>query len=377
MAKFKLFFMKRLRVVAVWALLCCLLTACIQEELPNSEADILTCNVTEDILLANPVIQNTSVQIRVQKGSDLTALAPEFTLSPRATITPASGTVRDFTTPQTYTVTSESGEWKKTYLVSFIDSDLVSMYHFENVRMASGNKYYIFVEKDEQGKETLEWASGNAGFALTGAGKTPADFPTLQSGSGYWGKCLQLVTRSTGAFGTTMGMPIAAGNLFMGAFHVADALKNPLTATKFGVPFDRVPTFLTGYYKYKAGPEYSEKGKVVEGKKDICNIYAIFYETPEGPDGKPILLDGTNMLTHPNLYSVAQITNAKESDQWIRFELPFITREGKTLDIAKLKASKYNIAIVFSSSIEGDQFSGAVGSTLLIDEVELLFNRVN
>ena len=44
----------------------------------------------------------------------------------------------------------------------------------------------------------------------------------------------------------------------------------------------------------------------------------------------------------------------------------------KTVDKDKLKAGKYNVAIVFSSSIEGDYFRGAVGSTLHIEEVELI-----
>lgn len=369
--------MKRIKTIALWALLCSLLTACIQKELPNSEADILSCTVPEEILLANPVIQNTSVQIRVKRGTNLTALAPEFTLTPGATITPASGTVRNFTTPQEYTVTSESGEWEKKYTVSFIDANLATVYNFENAKMSAGDKYYIFIERDDEGRETMEWASGNAGFALTGAGKNPVSYPSIPSPDGYRGQCLELITRSTGAFGAGVGMPIAAGNLFMGTFIVLEALKNPLAATKFGLPYSNIPVTLTGYYKYKAGPEYSEKGKVVAGKKDMCNIYAIFYETPYDAKGKPVLLDGTNMLTHPNLYSVAQITDAKETDNWTRFELPFVTREGKNLDVEKLKASKYSIAIVFTSSIEGDEFSGAVGSTLMIDEVELVFKKVD
>ena len=35
---------------------------------------------------------------------------------------------------------------------------------------------------------------------------------------------------------------------------------------------------------------------------------------------------------------------------------------------------KYNIAIVFTSSLEGDHFNGAIGSTLLIDEAELIYH---
>ncbi len=64
----------------------------------------------------------------------------------------------------------------------------------------------------------MEWASGNAGYAMTGVAKTADDYPTFQITDGKVGKCLSLVTRSTGFFGQIAGMPIAAGNLFIGSF---------------------------------------------------------------------------------------------------------------------------------------------------------------
>ena len=64
-------------------------------------------------------------------------------------------------------------------------------------------------------------------------------------------------------------MPIAAGNLFIGSFDVNNAMSNPLQATKFGLPFRHVPTYLAGYYKYKAGDQFTEGGKPVEGKRDV------------------------------------------------------------------------------------------------------------
>ena len=127
----------------------------------------------------------------------------------------------------------------------------------------------------------MEWASGNAGYAMTGVAKTADDYPTFQITDGKTGKCLSLVTRSTGFFGQIAGMPIAAGNLFIGSFDVSNAMSNPLKATKFGLPFRHVPTYLAGYYKYKAGDQFTEGGKPVNGKRDICDIYAIMYETSE------------------------------------------------------------------------------------------------
>lgn len=128
-------------------------------------------------------------------------------------------------------------------------------------------------------------------------------------------------------------------------------------------------TYLAGYYKYKAGDQFTEGGKPVEGKRDICDIYAIMYETSVSVP----TLDGTNAFTSPNLVSMARIKDAKETDEWTYFKLPFTTLPGKFIDKEKLTMGKYNISIVFTSSLEGDHFNGAIGSTLLIDEAELIY----
>ena len=111
----------------------------------------------------------------------------------------------------------------------------------------------------------------------------------------------------------------------------------------------------------------------MNGKRDICDIYAIMYETSESVP----TLDGTNAFTSPNLISTARIDNAKETNEWTYFKLPFITLPGKFIDKEKLRNGKYNIAIVFTSSLEGDHFNGAIGSTLLIDEAELIYHSEN
>lgn len=362
--------MRRAKSITLAVVFCSFLASCIKSEAPNSEADILACIVPREILKADPMIENKSILIMVNKGTNVTAVAPEFKLTPGATIEPASGTARNFTTPQEYIVTSEDKKWSKTYKISFTDDDIKTIYHFEDT--LKRNKYYIFAEK-ENNKVIMEWASGNGGFAITGAADNDKGYPTLQSDNGYKGKCLELITRSTGSFGASVGMPMAAGNLFMGKFDALSALANPLKATKLGLPFTKIPTYITGYYKYKAGAEYTENGKVVPGKQDTFDIFAIFYETDETTK----ILDGTNKFTHENVYSIARISNRAETANWTKFTLPFITRTGKSINTEKLLSGKYNIALVFSSSIDGDKFYGAVGSTLLIDEVELLYNTID
>ncbi|MFI9544102.1 family 43 glycosylhydrolase [Streptomyces sp. NPDC052016] len=57
------------------------------------------------------------ITLPVTEGTDLTALAPEFTLAHGAAISPASGSVQDFSRPVTYEVTGSDGR-KRTWTVS-------------------------------------------------------------------------------------------------------------------------------------------------------------------------------------------------------------------------------------------------------------------
>ncbi|EJW97543.1 lipoprotein [gut metagenome] len=350
--------------------------SCIQEEALNTEADIETVALKEEgVLLREAVINNDQVKLPVKDEQDITQLTPIFTLTPGATIEPPSGTTRNFTNPQTYTVTSEDGQWKKTYIVNIVYSGIPLEYHFEGItpvtkKEPDTNKepdtlYYNFFEDDEAGNH-MDWTNANAGFNYTGVKAAPEDYPTAPAQGGVnGGHCIKLTTKNTGALGAMLKMYLAAGNLFMGSFEIS--IPHVVKATKFGIPFKHVPKKVSGYYKYKSGPVFTKDGKEVPGKKDIFDIYGIFYET----DDNVKTLDGTNQFTSPNLISIARIQNAHETDQWTKFEIPFKIKPGKNVDMQKLKDGKYNFALVFSSSIKGDLFEGAEGSTLYIDEVKV------
>jgi autotransporter-associated beta strand protein len=74
---------------------------------PASTArDMLTCNFG---VLGPATITGTTATLTVVPTQPVTALAPTFTLSPFATISPASGSTQDFTNPVTYTVTAQNG----------------------------------------------------------------------------------------------------------------------------------------------------------------------------------------------------------------------------------------------------------------------------
>ncbi len=369
----------RLMLVTVLAVVA---VSCIRKEPLNAECDITAAILEGDILNRAPIIENNKVTFIVKNNVSVTNLAPEFELTPGATIEPASGTARDFSTPQTYMTSSEDGKWHKVYTVEVRrnNSDDVNLdFNFENVRKVSALmgacSYDVFYEVGANGAESLAWASGNPGFALTLQGTTPSTFPTFQSDNGWTGKCVEMVTRATGTFGEGVKKPLAAGNLFLGKFDMNNAVNKPLESTRFGTPFTNIPLTLSGYYKYKPGETYCKMnpstGKLepVEGKTDECNIYSVFFEVTEDMEW----LDGTNVMAedNQNIVAIARLSPEQRglTPEWTQFNVPYVYRPGKTVDPQKLIEGKYSITVVFSSSIDGDYFSGAIGSNLLVDEV--------
>lgn len=356
---------------------------CIQDEPQNSEADILQCVLTDDykyLITKSDTLMNitsitNNITIYVTPDCDMTKLAPRFILTDGATISPASGSVHDFSDNKlvTYTVTSENGLWSRKYNVGYSTVMEFPLHlDFEKYILNTKNQYHIFYEVVDSVDVMSWWSSGNPGFCLAAASAGPEDYPTVSVEDGYDNRGVKLTTRYAGSFGKAAGMPIAAGNLFLGSFDVQQALRSPLTATRFGVIFTHEPDSIVGYYKYKPGPQMRDgKYKPIDGVDDY-NIYAILYENTDS-EGNTVMLDGTNSLNSEFLVLYGQVAdeNRKSTDEWTRFSFPMTQMNGKTVDADRLKKYGYNFAIVFTSSRNGDNFTGAVGSELWVDQVEI------
>lgn len=358
-------------------------TGCIKPEAPNAEADIISCQIDQSLLFRATTITNDEVIITLNGRADRTQLAPTFTLTEGAKISPESGTTLDFSTPQIYTVTSEDGQWKKSYKVHAelptFEEQPIWHFTFEGVSYhhesdPTVDLYPIIEEHKPNGELFFQWQSGNHGimFSQLFMGVKPSDIVYgVTQDAGKVGKSAKLVTMDAGSFAAAMGKPIAAGTIFMGIMDVGAMMgSKPLTATKFGIPFIQKPLYLTGYYKYKAGDKViGSNGKAIAGAVDTFDIYAILFETTD----KISHLNGTNSLTSPQLVSIARIKkeDKKETSEWQHFELKFESKEGKTIDEKKLKEGKYSLSIIATSSIDGASFKGAIGSTLWLDELQL------
>lgn len=366
------------------------LFSCERGELLNSEADIIDVTLPAGMKVGEPIITNDKVRIPKMTVSQedneileeqLKTLAPGFKLTPGATISD-DGVARDFTYPQTYTVTSEDKKWTKSYEISFFEIFNKTTFTFDNYELSTGSKkyYYFFEINEKTGGYQYVWDSGNSGFAIT-AGNSPADsYPTSIVSTGKTGAGAKLITRSTGALGGMFGMPIAAGNLFLGVFELKNATSKPLEATLFGMPtVMSEPKEVTLWCKYKPGAEYKDKNGNTIDMLDRPEVYAVLYEPEKDEKGNPIRLNGTNIKTADNIISIAVMSeeqaqqarvNDLENDEYKFITIPFESR--KAFDPKKQEQGIYHITLVFSSSAKGNLFEGAVGSTLLVDEVEFI-----
>ena len=365
------------------------LSSCIKDEAPNAECDIeeVTVVVDEpesfffnvtDMTKSIPSADSVIV-FSVRRKADISSVAPAFRLSEGATINPESGSVQDFSNgPVTYTVTSQDGNWRRRYRISFkqetkMVGDTVR-YDFEKYSTvyfdASKATYNVWLNDGSEESLGTIWATGNPGYAITASNATPDLFPSSVLEQGYDGAAVKLTTCSTGFIGQLFGKPIAAGNLFIGSFDTTTAMMDPLRATTFGIPFDRKPLRMTGYYKYTPGDKVTDaENKELAGQVDSADVYAVFFRNHDS-EGNAWILDGTNVKTGSQIVAIADMVYVAPASDWTAFSIDFDYKGQVDLDL--LANRGYSMTVVFSSSKGGDSFIGAVGSTLCIDKVRLI-----
>ena len=371
-------------ILAVAALV--VLPSCYKDEPLNAEADIEQVEITVDNpeqfffqltdTRQNVLSTDSVISFTVRSHADLTALAPTFTLTPGATIVPASGSTHDFSAgPVWYTVTSQDGNWTRRYRVQFMPQVVIVndtiKYDFEHFELEPDkHKYYIWHNVLADGTLGNDFVTGNPGFKLSMGSAPPEDYPTVPYANGYEGYALKVITRDTGVFGRMANMRIAAGNFFLGEFDVQVALLNAMQATRFGKPFMRKPVKLMGVYQYKRGATYQDRaGNPVPGRLDEGQIYAVLYRNHDA-QGNELVLHGDDVQTNPNIVALCIVPDVNPTTDWVKFDQPFIYKE--ELDLELLANRGYSLTVVFTSSIDGATFQGAIGSELIVDQVRLV-----
>jgi hypothetical protein len=170
-------------------------------------------------------------------------------------------------------------------------------------------------------------------------------------------------------------MPISAGSLFTGYFN-PDNLDptDPEAAIEFGTPFIGRPSKLRFKYQYQPGEENKDRNGDELNYPDMLDIYALL----------EIRLNGVT-----ERLATAWFRSSDAVEDLTSMEIPFTFGEldntfpeyMKPPDNAYVStdsaafALPTRITFVASSSFDGANFAGAVGSVLIVDDIEMVYDE--
>lgn len=213
---------------------------------------------------------------------------------------------------------------------------------------------------------TSFWDTGNRGATTVGnSNSVPTEDTSTGSGRAAFLESKYIVIK------------FAAGNIFTGTYLKTDGTNGVLG---FGRPFTAFPSKLSFDYKYKSMPidKADESLAHLKGEPDSCSVYIALWhvednEYEEFQGEKYPLIIRTKPGKDQNLFSpddprviaYGQFTKGSTVNNW--------TSETITLDYKNTELAPTHILVVASSSKYGDFFTGGVGSTLVVDNMKLIY----
>lgn len=232
---------------------------------------------------------------------------------------------------------------------------------------AASTKEYI---SPNDNNSDVYWDSGNLGAV---AGNKVLTEGTTETALPSSGKAAKLVS----AYPSQIGIgAFAAGSIYSGK---AKDVSSSGAVLMYGCEYKGFPTKLRGYYKYEpATINYTDSRCPVnmEGKMDEGIIYVALipekFEVTSKTSGSIVAFSKKNANAFAyGEYILTGTKNetGKEAEGLLKGYVPFeITLEyEKDIPVGQ----PFYIVIVATSSRYGDYFTGAVGSTLYIDDFEL------
>ena len=169
---------------------------------------------------------------------------------------------------------------------------------------------------------------------------------------------------------------VYAGQLYLGTF--TDKLTPPHSGIKLGVPFAHKPTTFKGYYKYAPGntyyacPDPSQPRIVQEtDQEDQALIVAYLYEVSSYEADQEIITLDEISSSERVVAEAKRVVTATNTDAFEEFSSNFKWKESHSYDPNK----KYRLALYFTASKDGNRFSGAPGSRLLVDYIRILVEQ--
>lgn len=316
---------------------------------------------------SNAIIKVDSLQVTVEipAGVDLTSLSIEsLAISSFASSNKVVGDTLNLENSSFITVTAEDGKEYQWEVKSFVAAANQQLDNYDlDLWYKTSTDYF------EPGADavTTIWGTGNPGTQiLNKLATTPIDFGSDNLGA-------KMETLDNGKLAGTFGAPISAGSIFTGFFNSDNVdPSNPEAAIEFGTPFAGRPTKLSVKYSYAPGTENKDKAGNVLDYNDACDIYALL-EVRSGNEIERLATAWFRSDAQKDEFTTVEIpfTYGELADSFPSYMRPLNNRY-VSKDSANF-VSPTHITFVASSSYDGANFAGAIGSTLIIDDVEMVY----
>ena len=203
------------------------------------------------------------------------------------------------------------------------------------------------------------WDTSNPGGASFGGSNTTETTSVVHSGS----KAAMLQSQY-------IVIKFAAASLYTGAF--GQLVGTSGAKLNWGVPFTTRPTALKGYMQYAPVAINREGSNLpadapAKGQPDQCGMYCALLS-------EALVVDNTDMGTFPDWETDPRVIaygalpaeqNVHSSSQWKKVNIPLVYHD--------LSRKPTHLLVVFSASKYGDYFHGGEGSTLYLDDFELVY----
>lgn len=200
------------------------------------------------------------------------------------------------------------------------------------------------------------WDSANKATAsFTGSATTPDEDFVAVSGAG------KKACRMESSYAV---VKFAAGSVFVGQFVKLQGMGAELA---WGLPFTGKPVSMKGYAAYKSTPvtDADDSHASLMGQPDNGHILVALTDW----DDQFHVVSSTSTYVDfdkdPAIIAYGRYNLTESTDGYVSFDLPLEYRNSRT--------PKY-LVIVASSSSLGDYFTGGRGSTLWVDEFELVYD---
>lgn len=305
-----------------------------------------------------------SISVEFPGGIDLTELTIQsITVSSFASSDLVVGDTVNFTEPVTIKVTAEDESVQTWILTAFIASSTPQLANSNfNDWYQTSSGYY---EPGTDATSTI-WGTGNPGTQILNLLATTR----LEVESGNY--AVKMETLDNGFLAGTFGTPISAGSVFTGVFDSDNIVpSDPQAAIDFGTPFSGRPSTFKFSYEYTPGPENKDKQGTVLPDGDQCDIYAILEVRGSTSTQRLATAWFRDGATQSNTIKEIEFVYGELDSSYPSYMYP--TSGGYVSTDSAQFVLPTHITVVASSSFDGANFAGAIGSVLILDDIEMVY----